>query len=153
MMHLEFNKRPGRKKSARRRLLHFEQCEERLLLTSVDVAQDAAGDFATLFGELSDDPAMRVRIETTDTAGVPISEARVGEEFLVSMYVQDVRETAAGVFAAYLDLLYDPDLVVAGDVVKFGDDFIHDRTIGMTTPGVIDEVGGFSGSLCNWPSL
>ena len=36
---------------------------------------------------------VRIRLETTDTMGNPITEVAIGEDFLLKTYVQDLRET------------------------------------------------------------
>lgn len=74
-----------------------------------------------------------VRLETTSTTGVPLTSVTVGQNFNVSVYVDDLRAPALrrGVWAAYMDVEFDESLAsVDGDFV-FGSYFDE----GQNPPG------------------
>jgi hypothetical protein len=59
--------------------------------------------------------------------------------------VEDLRADAAGVFSAYLDILYDSTLVTTSGPVEFVGPY-QDGTSGETSvPGLLNEVGAFDG--------
>jgi hypothetical protein len=119
---------------ARFRPLRFEQFEQRLLLTTA-VSPVIAGT-----------PVAQVRLEVSDLAGQSISSVQAGEEFFLNAYVADVRSEPKGVFAAYLDLAFDADRVVRAGDVEFSSVYKNGLVNGGTASGLLDEVGGFSGS-------
>jgi large repetitive protein len=109
----------------------------------------------TLPGDQTDDDVL-IRLVATDLAGTPITAVQQGQEFKIDVYVDDLRFStgntgvAAGVFAAYTDLLYNLQLVSTvagppGERFDFDVDFFNDFTVfqtgNATVPGIIDEFG------------
>jgi len=88
-----------------------------------------------------------IRLETTDLDGNPISSVVVGQEFLVSGLVQDLRPQPAGVFAAYVDVTYDADFVAVeeGSTIAYGERFSNVHAGDVSSPGLVDEVGAVAG--------
>ncbi len=102
----------------------------------------------------NDTVALNVAVLNPDT-NAPISTIRAGEEFLVRISVDDLRDLPAaqqGVFSAALDLLYTSELVnVVGDPGSPGFNFA--ATVGpifangsaltgnIGVPGLINEIG------------
>jgi hypothetical protein len=100
-------------------------------------------------GALSDGgPLVRIRLEVVDADENPLSSVRVGEEFTLRAWVDDLREgeAAEGVAAAYLDVWFRKELVAAaGDgQVTFAKDFPHAHSF-ASEAGHLDEVGAFAG--------
>ncbi|MCR9296754.1 MAG: Ig-like domain-containing protein, partial [bacterium] len=121
----------------------------------------------TLPGDRADDDLL-IQLVATDLNGNPISAVQQGDDFRIEMRVDDLRYsssnpgTAAGVFAAYADLLYNLQLVstVANNdagsnfnfEVNFFNDYVNFQTGDADTPGIIDEFGAFSNrSVMNDP--
>jgi hypothetical protein len=102
-----------------------------------------------------DNDLVRFSMEVVDLEyGEVISEIEVGESFELRVFVQDmrsnVRPQAAGVFAAYLDLLYPADLVQLSDspeAVQFSGSYGNVQSGDIRTPGVIDELGAVQSGL------
>ncbi len=68
-----------------------------------------------------------------------------GEPFVLNVYVEDLRDAPTGIFSAYVDVLYDDQLVsVAGDV-EFGSEFPNDTRVKLDQPGVLSQLGAFAG--------
>jgi hypothetical protein len=86
---------------------------------------------------------MDVKVEATDLAGNPISEVEVGEEFLLVATVQDLRPQPTGVFAAYVDILYDSSLVAVNGPVTHATMYRNGPDGDTSAPGLIDDAGGF----------
>ena len=99
------------------------------------------------------------RLRTTDLNGNEISAIPQGQDFKLEVLVDDFRndrgDTRAqpGVFAAYMDLLYNLQLVSttipgAGSTLNFDADFFNSYVNGLsgdaTIPGIIDEFGAFN---------
>lgn len=121
----------------------------------------------TLPGDRNDDDVL-IQLVATDLAGNPISAIQQGQDFRVEMRVDDLRfdgtnpGTAAGVFAAYTDLLYSLQLVSTvpnsdpsssfNFEVSFFNDYVNFQTGDATIPGIINEFGAFSNrSVLNDP--
>lgn len=126
--------------------------------------QDSAGSVSTarvtvnlLPGSQADDIVdFTIGIFDPVNINTPITNVRVGDEFLLRVSVEDLRAFAnpEGVASAFLDLLYTDELVGTLDT-NSADDFPFDITFGplfsradglqranALTPGLIDEVGG-----------
>ena len=86
---------------------------------------------------------MDVKLEATDLGGNPISEVEVGEEFLLVATVQDLRPQPTGVFAAYVDILYDSGLVAVNGPITHATMYRNGPDGDTSTPGLIDDAGGF----------
>ncbi len=88
----------------------------------------------------------QLRLETTDLSGNPISTVASGGEFLLNVRTKDLRTSPKGVFAAYVDVTYDPDLVsVANTTLVYGDEYENGKSGDATQAGLIDEGGAFAG--------
>lgn len=100
----------------------------------------------TIVDDDTNEPLVEITLEATHTNGSPISTLVVGDEFLVHAYVRDLREGAAaeGVFAAYLDVLFDSQLVMPLAPIQFDGIYSDGTTGSLATPGVVDEAGAFT---------
>ncbi len=87
------------------------------------------------------------RMEITDRSGTPVSSILVGDEFDVRVYVADVAAEPHGVFAAFIDLLYDQQYVAIDGAMTYGAEYPNSRTGDLTTPGVADEIGAVAGTV------
>ena len=89
-------------------------------------------------------PAQTVEFQpvVTDLAGDPVSAVLVGEEVLLLVFVQDVRDDAQGVFSAYVDVEYDPGVVsFVPRSLTHGDQFGIAPRGDPSVAGVIDDTG------------
>jgi len=131
MMHSRNYQRASenRRQRERFRALSFERCEDRRLLSVAPAAAIVA------------EVPVRFRMEVTDTTGTPINAVEAGNEFAVNVYVVDQRSLPQGVFAAYLDVLFDDSLVVRSGDVTFGESYTNALALGGSAPGILDEVG------------
>jgi hypothetical protein len=95
--------------------------------------------------EFVDDDGMLVRVwpEIVDADGKPTSLLHVGEEAFLRLFAEDLREHGKGVFSVYADVEYDPDLVLDIGTIDHGA-FANGQSEDAKTPGLIDEVGGFT---------
>ncbi len=97
-------------------------------------------------------------VRTTNLRGDEISAIQQGQDFKLDVYVDDFRNdrgapsNAPGVFAAYMDLLYNLQLVSTAipqgnNNLNFDVDFLNGYTNGLsgdaTIPGIINEFGAF----------
>lgn len=110
---------------------------------------------------------VEIQLVATDLSGNPLPNnvVQTGTEFLVSAYVQDIRETypdgtpfpneLKGVFSAYLDVLYPANLAAPrpsttsgfGYDIVFAPPFTEGRKADfLPASGIIDEVGAFRSS-------
>ncbi|MGN6545779.1 MAG: Ig-like domain-containing protein, partial [Aureliella sp.] len=113
-------------------------------------------------GDQTDDEVL-IRLVATDLNGNPITAVPQGQDFRVDVYVDDLRNDknppifvdAPGVYAAYLDLLYNLQLVSTtpsqpGNRFDFDVQFFNNYTnfqLGdASVPGIIDDFGAFNNS-------
>ncbi len=119
------------------------------------------------------DDLVRIRLETRDMSGNLITQIGQGMQFQVYAYVRDMRNVAGyqsvpgfppqdqGVFSAYMDLLYDSDLVSFAGTDRDTDwpyysQGHHDTDPNSPTygypfydagvPGIVDEIGAYDGA-------
>ncbi len=102
------------------------------------------------------DQGVDISIDVTDERGNPINEIEVGSEFTLVVSVQDTRGVVgdAGVYAAYLDVLFDRNLVSpnfdannpAGFDIDYAPDYLNGKSGDVDTPGLLNEVGAFQTS-------
>ncbi|MEZ6086671.1 MAG: putative Ig domain-containing protein [Pirellulaceae bacterium] len=92
---------------------------------------------------VSQDPSASLDLDVTDMSGNPISSVFVGETYVLTFNVQDLRTSTgnnSGVFAAYADVTFNSSLAaVTGDIT-----FQAPYTLassGVAEPGLIDELG------------
>lgn len=89
----------------------------------------------------------RLRLVTTSPQGTPLTSISEDQPFLVNVYATDLRAEPQGVFAAYLDLLYDSALVVLNGSPLFGTTFSGNRRYDTSVPGIIDEMGALTSGM------
>ena len=86
-------------------------------------------------------------IHPTSGALVDSVDIEVGETITVQVSVQDGRPVVAsdaGIFAAYLDLVYGRDnLQMITDSLSFGANFPNGQSGNLSVPGLVDEAGAF----------
>lgn len=124
----------------------MERLESRHLL--------ATGDWLGGAGE--GEPAeaeVAFRLQVADLSGAPIDRTGPGTDVLVQVFVRDVRPNVPipGVFAAYLDVRYDAELltvVLASDHplgfdIEFSPFYQNGQRGDAGQAGLIDEVGAF----------
>jgi len=87
------------------------------------------------------------RLQPVSLDSSPIDQVTVGESFAVQVRVEDLRDDPRGVFAAYLDVEYDPAFVSLDGELQFGDIYVNDMSGDASSPGLIDEAGAFSDSI------
>lgn len=81
------------------------------------------------------------RVETTTISGAALSSVSVGETFLVRVFANDERTNGVGVEAAFLDLLFDTNLVTLDSNVAF-DPLFTNSNVDTSVDGRLDEFGG-----------
>ena len=89
---------------------------------------------------------VRIRLEAAASDGTPIDTIAAGQSFAVNAYVEDIRRVPQGVFAAYLDVVYDSAIASVDGAIVFSNDFANGRVGDISTPGLIDEAGAFTQS-------
>ena len=102
-------------------------------------------------GAMSDD-VVEYRMVVSDLNGSPIDAITIGEQFLLRVYVRDLRTAdpdpntpgdQRGVFAGFLDVLYDTGRVSISEIARGPNFSVFPQ--GTVQAGVIDEVGGTQG--------
>lgn len=125
----------------------------RYLIVTADGFRSTA-EVSVAVGAAAADDIVAIDFDFVDESGNPISQVNVGDRFGVQIIVDDLRgplETSIqGVFAAFLDVLYDADLALPtnqdnsdfGFDVEFSSLFNSQAAVGVaSTPGIINEFG------------
>ncbi len=112
-------------------------------------AVDAAGAVsqATVSIDVTQVFDVQMRLEATTADGSPVSSLEAGSSFVLNVYVEDLRDSAEGIFSAYLDVSFDSSLVAVDGSITYGTAFSNGNSGDISTAGLIDEAGGFSASL------
>ena len=94
--------------------------------------------------ELSpDDVFVNYSLDVTDDDDNAVDRVRIGDKFTVGLYVEHMSAYPQGVFAAFADILFDPNLVERDG--KFAFRGPYKNLSGADRPGLIDELGGIAG--------
>jgi hypothetical protein len=97
------------------------------------------------FNPTDDDISYIVQaIHPTNGALVDSIDIEVGETLTVQVSVEDGRSSEAGIFAAYLDLVYGRDqLQMISNELAFGSSFPNGQSGDLSVPGLVNEAGAF----------
>lgn len=123
------------------------------LIVSGDGVRSIA-EVTMAIGNAAADDLVEISFGLVDQFGTPITSVASGQTFGVQVLVEDLRSALQGntyVFASYLDMLYDSDLITPASVppggrfdfdVDFDSDFDEDAGVGTAVRnGIIDEFG------------
>ncbi len=92
------------------------------------------------------DPLIHVRLEATDANGQVITTIRAGETLTLNLYVDDLRDSGAGVYATYADIFYPARLVtVVEESIAYDEAYANGRAGDVDRPGLVNELGAFAG--------
>jgi hypothetical protein len=105
----------------------------------------------TGIGTILNDDGQKALIELrlADASGVEFASGEtlnVNDDFQLLVFVQDIQADPNGIAAAYLDVLYDSNLVAVTGPIVFGPTFNDVQSGNTSTPGLLDEVGAFQSS-------
>ncbi|MBT4694706.1 MAG: matrixin family metalloprotease [Planctomycetaceae bacterium] len=81
----------------------------------------------------------------TDLNGSPITSVETGSSFLVGLYAEDLSPVPNGVYSAYIDMVYDANLMRLVSGPSFVSPFVNGQSGTTTEMGIIDEWGSFAG--------
>ncbi|MEE3370848.1 MAG: Ig-like domain-containing protein [Planctomycetota bacterium] len=106
-----------------------------------DVAGNSASQQVSLTVTAS--PQMRLRLQTSTLAGEALSEVAVGDQFLLQVFVQDLRgHDPSGVYAAFLDIPFSGGFVEPVGGISYGIGFPNGHAGTLDSAG-LDEGGAF----------
>lgn len=120
---------------------------------NADTPGDDGGD-APLTSDAPVDPVKQtvpsnaiVGLELTVTApdGTPLANPRVGDDFVLHVWVKDLRPNPQGVFAAYLNIDWASELAVSTGDIQHAARFLSGQSGDLSQKGAIREAGGFGG--------
>ena len=115
-------------------------------VTDPTPANNTATDTDTV--QIAQSTLAQIRLEVVDPVTLqPVTQLKVGDNFLLRGQVSDLRSLPsgqAGVFAAYLDVLYNSSLVAITGPITYTT-YQNAESGDTTTPGAIDEVGASDG--------
>ena len=119
---------------------HISPVDALIILNALN-AEGAPGDTVEITLEAIDNDGNVMSNLATD----PAFEIEPGEDFFVTVYVEDIRGQATGVDHAFIDMTYDPAIVTPGAGTTFGDDYQSGNWIDATgTSGQIENAGAYA---------
>ncbi|MFM7072577.1 MAG: Ig-like domain-containing protein [Planctomycetota bacterium] len=121
-----------------------------LRYTIRDSAGNTSDAVVTLFlgnaGVLAANDQAGLRLEATDVNGSPITSVAVGSTFQLRLYAEDLRSgvpnSQLGVYAAYLDIIYDYARASFSSIT-YSPTYFNGQRGDAQFPGLIDEIGSF----------
>jgi VCBS repeat-containing protein len=121
-------------------------------VTFTIVATDAAGNTTPQEVSLQvTQPRAEYLFELTTPDGTPLTSLAIGQDFVLHVFVNDLRPANGtdprGMFAAFLDVLYDSTKATVTGAINHGTIYPGAPSGSTTTAGLIDEAGGVAGSL------
>lgn len=109
-----------------------------------DVAGNRLAGDSHMQWEKQTRPLVKIRSEVVGYNGDRIANLHVGDEFLLRIFVDDLRAVPHGVFASYVDVTFDEDIVSPIGVPLFGDAYRNAQSFSLQ-PGLLDNVGATDG--------
>lgn len=95
--------------------------------------------------ELPSNAIVGLALTVTASDGTPLPTPRVGEDFVVHVWVKDARQIPTGVLAAFLNVSWDSSLAEATGPFRYGERFFNPRASTDILPGLIEEAGAIEG--------
>ena len=97
-------------------------------------------------GLTGSDPLVRVRLEATDASGQVVTAIEAGQTLTLNVYVDDLRDSGDGVYAAYTDIFYPARVVsVQDDSLAYDGVYANGKAGDFERVGVVNELGAFAG--------
>ncbi len=93
----------------------------------------------------SNQPSVALTLQLTRPDGAPITNLNAGDNFVLHAFTQDQSLDPHGVFAAYLDVTWDPALAVATGPIQYTATYASAHGATSAGLGLIDEAGGIAG--------
>jgi cyclophilin family peptidyl-prolyl cis-trans isomerase len=113
-------------------------------------AVDAAGNVRTQTLNITVDEAVPPKLEFTlqlkKPDGTALTSLSTGQDFVLHVFARDLRTPARGVFAAYMDILWDGAKAVATGPIQFSTQYGGQQSGSTATAGQADEAGAFAGT-------
>ena len=90
-------------------------------------------------------PKVDLVLTLTKPDGSPVTSLASGQSFILKVQTRDLRVPARGVFAAYMDILWDSTKATVNGPITYGSEYGTQHS-GTASAGQIDEVGAVAGS-------
>jgi hypothetical protein len=81
-------------------------------------------------------------VTVTAPDGTPLQKPRAGDDFVLHVWVKDVRQIPGGVLAAFLNVNWDAKLAVATGPLSYGERYVNPWPQSTVGSGAIEEAGG-----------
>ncbi len=106
-----------------------------------------SSDPISVFGTILNDEGLQaiIRLQLADLDGNPLPPGvplPQNGEFILQAYVRDIRAVPHGLYQAFVDTLYDSNLVMVNGAIDHGPTYTVQPQGSTTTVGLLDEVGG-----------
>ncbi|MEX2027649.1 MAG: Ig-like domain-containing protein, partial [Pirellulaceae bacterium] len=88
-----------------------------------------------------------VALSIVNTSGQPITSLQLNQDFFLVAQIQDLRATPDGIFSFFTDVTFNPSLATVTGAIQFGSQYPSANTGSTSTAGLLNEVGGVSGSI------
>ncbi len=114
-------------------------------------ATDAAGNAATQSLSITVAAPVpqlaEVALSVVNASGQPITNLQLNQDFFLVAQVRDLRANPDGVFSFFTDVTWASNLATVTGAIQFGSQYNSANTGSTATAGLLNEVGGVSGSI------
>ena len=134
-------------RSGRRLALAVEKLESRAMLASDLCTLAAACEAVVATESAASEPRVALVLDLSNPDGSPLTTLTAGQEFVLHVQAEDLRATPHGVFAAYVDIIWDGTKAEIAGPLNYGSDYFNGprNHVSLETSGLIDEGGAFAG--------
>ena len=113
-------------------------------------ATDAAGNAATQPVSITVAAPVpklaEIALSVINTSGQTLTNLNLNQDFFLVAQVRDLRSTPDGIFSFFSDVTFNSSLANVTGAIQFGSQYPSANT-GSASAGLLDEVGGVSGSV------
>jgi len=88
-----------------------------------------------------------ISLQVLNTSGQAVNNLLLNQNFFLVGRIRDLRDSPQGVFSFFTDITFDGNLATVTGPIQFGTQYANATTGNTSTPGLINEVGGVSGSI------
>ena len=88
-----------------------------------------------------------IALQVLNTSGQAVNSLQLNQDFFLVARVRDLRDSPQGVFSFFTDVTFNSSLATVTGPIQFSTQYNNGATGNTSTPGLLNEVGGISGSI------
>jgi cyclophilin family peptidyl-prolyl cis-trans isomerase len=88
-----------------------------------------------------------ISLQVLNTSGQAVNTLQLNQDFFLVARVRDLRDSPQGVFSFFTDVTFNSNLATVTGAIQFGTQYNNGTTGNTSEAGLLNEVGGISGSI------